>query len=158
MTRLQTLLSLESKAMKHLSSNMTLIYKIIVPTIWTLIVLGLTGFMLWASHNPWVLLTLIMLLPMLGAIRLNWVMYDDHYVFISNGRRQWIYELKQIKSINEGYGTFDPYFELEIYETGGKIRKVDFLPQDQFVYKFTGKHSGNLLELKNKIREAKALS
>jgi hypothetical protein len=50
----------------------------------------------------------------------------------------------------------DPFFELEIFDKNGEIRKVDFLPQDQFVYKITGTHTGNLLELKNKIREAKS--
>jgi hypothetical protein len=110
--------------------------------------------MLWDSHNPWTLLTLIMLLPMLNPIKLNWVMYDDYYVFISNGRKQWVYELKQIKSINEPNGPLDPFFELEIHDNG-KIRKFDFLQQDQFVYSFTGTYGGSLLELKNKIREAK---
>jgi hypothetical protein len=94
---------------------------------------------------------------MLNPIRLNWVMYDDYYVFISNGRRQWVYELKQIKSINESNGRLDPFFELEIYDKNGEIRKVDFVPQDEFVYKFTGTHRGNLLELKNKVREAKSV-
>jgi hypothetical protein len=98
-----------------------------------------------------------MLLPMLNLIKLNWVMYDDYYVFISNGRRQWVYELKQIKAINEPNGPLDPFFKLEIYDKG-EVRKVDFLPQDQFVYKFTGTHGGNLLELKNKIREVKSVN
>jgi hypothetical protein len=117
---------------------------------------SLTGFMFWNSHNPWTLLILLMLLPMLNLIKLNWVTYDDYYVFVSNGRRRWIYELKQIKSINEPNGQMDPFFELEIFDKNGEIRKVDFLPQDQFVYKITGTHTGNLLELKNKIREAKS--
>jgi hypothetical protein len=88
----------------------------VIPTIWTLITLSLTAFILWNSHNPWALLVMIMLLPMLNLIKLNWVMYDDYYVFISNGRRQWVYELKQIKAINESNGPLDPFFKLEIYD------------------------------------------
>ena len=94
---------------------------------------------------------------MLNLVKLNRVVYDDHYVVISNGRRQWVYELKLIKSINESNGPLDPFFELEIYDKG-EIRKFDFLQQDRFVYKFTGTYSGNLLELKNKVREAKAVN
>lgn len=85
-------------------------------------------------------------------------MYDDYYVLISNGRTKWIYELKQVKSINEpNGGPFDPFFELEIRDTDGQIRKFDFLSQDQFVYKFTGTYGGDLLEFENKVRASKVV-
>ena len=85
-------------------------------------------------------------------------MYDEYYVLISNGRKKWIYELKQVKAINEpNGGPFDPFFELEIRDNDGQIRKFDFLSQDQFVYKFTGTYGGDLLEFENKVRAAKAV-
>lgn len=89
---------------------------------------------------------------MLNPIKLKWIMYDDYYVFISNGRTKWIYELKQVKAINEPNGSFDPFFELEIRDKDGVIRKFDFLPHDQFVFKATGKYGGNLMEFENKLR------
>jgi hypothetical protein len=120
-------------------------------------IVGLTSFILWDSHNPWTLLTLGMLLPMITPIRLNWIMYDDCYVFISNGRTKWVYELNQVKSINEpNGGPLDPFFELEIRDNQGQIKKFDFLSQDQFVYKLTGTYGGNLLEFESKIKAAKS--
>jgi hypothetical protein len=144
--------------MKHLSSRLTFVYKILLPTIWTIIIVVLTSFMLWDSHNPWVLLTLLMILPMFNPINLKWIVYDDYYVFISNGRTKWIYELNEVKSINEPNGPLDPFFELEIRDKDGQIKKFDFLPQDQFVYKLTGAYRGNLLEFENKIRAAKSVA
>jgi hypothetical protein len=145
--------------MKHLSSRLTFVYKIVLPTIWTVLIVALTSFMLWDSHNPWALLTLLMLLPMINPIRLNWIMYDDYYVFISNGRTKWVYELNQVKSINEpNGGPFDPFFELEIHDNHGQIRKFDFLSKDQFIYKLTGTYGGNLLEFENRTRAAKSVA
>jgi hypothetical protein len=121
-------------------------------------IVTLTGFILWDSRNPWSLLTLLMLLVMLNPIRLKWIMYDDYYVFISNGRTKWVYELNQVKAINEPNGPLDPFFELEIRDKDGRIKKFDFVPQDQFVYKFTGTYGGDLLEFENKVRAAKSVA
>jgi hypothetical protein len=143
----------------YLSSSLTFIYKIVLPTIWTLIVFGLTGWILLDSHDPWTLLMLLLVLPMLSFIKLNRVSYDDQQVYIFNGRSQQTYELKQIKSMNEGnIGGLDPFFELEINSIEGEVRKVDFLPKmsEQMRYVFTGQLSGRLLEFKNKIRRVKS--
>jgi hypothetical protein len=145
--------------MKHLSSRLTFVYKIILPTIWTVVIVALTSFLLRDSHDPWTLLTLIMLLPIIHCIRLNWIMYDDFYVFISNGRTKVIYKLNQVKSINEpNGGPFDPFFELEVHDDYGQIKKFDFLSQDQFVFKMTGTFGRDLLEFENKIKAAKSVA
>lgn len=141
--------------MKQLSSRFTLIFKYVIPGIWALILLSIAIILLVGMHFLAALLILIMFLPMVNSLKLNWVRFDDFFIFISNGRRQWIYELKQIKSINEPNGIWDPYFELEIYEKNGEVVKFDFMPQDQFVYKITGKYSGTLFDLSERMRELK---
>lgn len=142
--------------MKRISSQLTFVFKYIIPGVWALILLFLAVIALIGLHFMAFLFILILFLPMVNLIKLNWIRFDDYFVFISNGRRQCIYELNQIKSINEPNGIWDPFFELEIYEKNGEVSKFDFMPQDQFVYKITGKYTGTLLELSERIREVKA--
>ena len=86
-------------------------------------------------------------------------MYDDFYVFISNGRTKSVYKLNQVKSVNEpNGGLFDPFFELEVRDDHGQIKKFDFLSQDQFVFKVTGTYGPDLLEFETKIRAAKSVA
>lgn len=142
--------------MKRISSQLTFVFKYIIPGVWAFILLLLAVIALIGLHFMAFLFILILFLPMVNLIKLNWIRFDDYFVFISNGRRQCIYELNQIKSINEPNGIWDPFFELEIYEKNGEVSKFDFMPQDQFVYKITGKYTGTLLELSERIREVKA--
>lgn len=139
--------------MIRISSQLTFVFKYVIPGVWALILLLLAVTALIGLHFMVFLFILILFLPVVNLLKLNWVSFDDFFVFISNGRRQRIYELKQIKSINEPNGIWDPFFELEIYEKNGEVSKFDFMPQDQFVYKITGKYSGTLLELGQRIRE-----
>ena len=139
--------------MKRISSQLTFVFKYVIPGVWALILLLLAVIALIGLHFMAFLFILILFLPVVNLLKLNWVSFDDFFVFISNGRRQRIYELKQIKSINEPNGIWDPFFELEIYEKNGEVIKFDFMPQDQFVYKMAGKYSGTLLELSQRIRE-----
>jgi len=143
----------------YLSSSLTFIYKVIIPTVWTLAILTLVTLIIWTS-NSWVgLLFLVGVLPMWPLTKINEIKYDDKNVYISNFRTHWTYELVNIKSINEGTMPFDPFFELEIFEKSGRVRKVDFMPKvlEQINYMFTDKLSGRLLDLKTKIRETKMI-
>lgn len=91
---------------------------------------------------------------MLLVIKIQQVSYDDKYVYIYNWRTTRTYELKDIKSINEGNMlAFDPFFEIEILDKNGTIKKVDFMPRvfEQLTYMFTKKYTGQLLDFKTKV-------
>jgi len=95
-----------------------------------------------------------MIMPIMIFLKLKRVSYDDNNVYISNWRTNWTYELKNVKAIHEGnIAGLDPFFELEIIEQKGELRKIDFMPKvsEQLNFIFTGKYTGRLLEFKNKI-------
>ena len=52
----------------------------------------------------------------------------------------------------------DPFFELEIIEERGEIRKIQFIPKisEQLNYLFTRKLTGRLLELTIKLKDIKS--
>ena len=69
------------------------------------------------------------------------------------------YEIEKIKSINEADMTsLDPFFELEIMEQRGEVKKVDFTPKffENMTYLLKREYSGQLLELKRRIRALKS--
>ena len=104
------------------------------------------------------LLAPLTLFPFLILIKIQEVKFDEENVYIFNGRTKWTYKLKDIKAINEGsIMTLDPFFELEIIQNGGQIKKVDFMPRiEEFItYTFTGNLTGRLIEIKQKIRDSK---
>jgi hypothetical protein len=109
------------------------------------------------DESPAGLIFLIGTLPMVMFIKLQQVTYDEHQVYVSNFRSSWTYQLRDIKALNEGTMPLDPLFELEIFETNGQIRKVDFMPkvQEHLNYMATERLTGRLLEFKKKIRDAK---
>ncbi|MBI3221342.1 MAG: hypothetical protein HYZ44_17660 [Bacteroidetes bacterium] len=143
---------------KLLTSQLTVFYKIVFPTIWTLIFVGLMIFIFIDSNDPRTFFMVIMILPMLLVIKIQQVSYDDKNVYIYNWRTTQTYELKDIKSINEGnILTFDPFFEIEILAKNGTIKKVDFMPRvfEQLTYMFTKKYTGQLLDFKTKVATSK---
>lgn len=95
---------------------------------------------------------------MVLTIKIQQVSYDDKNIYVYNWRSTKIYELKDIKSINEGSMlTFDPYFQIEIIDKDGAIKKVDFMPKiiEQLTFMFTKKYTGHLLDIKTKILNSK---
>jgi hypothetical protein len=130
-----------------------------MPTIWTLAILTQVTLIIWTSNSLVGLLLLVGVLPVWPLLKICEIKYDDKNVYISNYRKHWTYELVNVKSINEGTIPFDPFFELEIIEKSGHVRKIDFMPKvaEQINYMFTDKLSGRLLDLKIKIRETKMI-
>ena len=144
---------------KNLSSRLTFIYKIIVPTIWTLGILSCIVVAIWDTKNLIWLVFLILVTPILIFVKLEKITYDNKYVYLSNYLTSWTYELKDIKSIRKRDTlSFDPlFFQLLIFEQNGEIRKVKFMPKvfEMMTYIFTAKLNGRLLELREKITAAK---
>jgi hypothetical protein len=143
---------------KYLTSKLTIFYKIIFPAIWTLIIVGLMIFIFIDSHDPKTFLLMLMVLPMLLVMKIQQVSYDDRNIYVYNWRTTRTYELRDIKAINEGnIMSLDPFFEIEIRDKNGTIKKVDFMPKvfEQLTFMFTKKYTGQLLDIKTKITESK---
>ena len=145
---------------KHLSSDWTFVYKIVIPTIWTLVILLIIALVLWDSHDLRAFFILLILLPTFFMIKIKRVTYDDKFIYISNFRTEWTYELSNVKSINEAnMASFDPFFEVEIIEETG-VKKFDFMPRifEYLYYLFNREMTGRLLELKNKINDNRVMT
>lgn len=143
---------------KLLTSRLTFLYKIVFPTIWTLLNLGLMIFIFIQTKDPLTFLIVLMLLPILLTIKLWQVSYDDKNVYLYNWKTRLTFELRDVKAINEGeIASFDPYFEIEIFNKSGSVKKFDFMPRviEQLTFTFTKKYSGHLLDLRSKIIRSK---
>ena len=143
---------------KRLSSQLTIFYKIIVPVTWALIILGLMIFMFIDSRNPMAFLIILMLLPMLLFMNLKQISYDDDNIYVYNWRTTKTYEIKDIKSINEGdIMSLDPFFEIEVRGKSGSVEKIDFMPKtsEQLTFMLTKKYSGRLHEIKTKVVDSR---
>jgi hypothetical protein len=142
---------------KLLTSRLTVFYKLVLPAIWGLINLGLMIFILIKTENPLSFLIILMLLPILTTIKLVQITYDDKQIYIYNWRTTKVYELKDVKAINEGSMTpFDHYFEIEILDKDD-IVKFDFMPKfmEDLTFKFSKRYVGHLMDLRNKIIDSK---
>ncbi len=110
------------------------------------------------SNDPRTFFMIVMVLPMLLTIKIKQVRYDDRNIYVYNWRTTRTYELRDIKAINEGnMMSLDPFFEIEIRDKDGTIKKVDFMPKvfEQLTFMFTKKYSGHLLDIKTKIIDSK---
>ena len=115
---------------KQLSSKLTFIYKFVIPPIWTLILLGLSIFIIIDSQEWLALLMLLMIFIMIPFINLKRVSYDDEYLYISNWFTEKKFDLWKLKKINEGEMTgLDPFFQLEIVGKDNELVKFDFMPR-----------------------------
>lgn len=148
-------MQLPSMDKKKSSSSLTFVYKVFFPAIWAIMIAGLTGFTYWESGNEWTFLILLMILPMLIFVKIKSISFDNDFIFVSNGLRMEKYEMERLKSVNEGnIMSLDPFFELEILDNNGEVKKIDFMPKigEQLKYQFTGKITGRLGELKESLR------
>jgi hypothetical protein len=139
---------------KQLSSKLTFILKFVIPPIWTLILLGLSIFIIIDSQEWLALLMLLVIFIMIPFINLKRVSYDDEYLYISNWFTEKKFDLWKLKKINEGEMTgLDPFFQLEIVGKDNELVKFDFMPRfnEATKYLFSRQLSGRLLELKQKI-------
>lgn len=101
---------------------------------------------------------ILMVLPMLLTLKIKQVSYDDENIYVYNWRTTRTYELRDIKTISEGnIMSLDPFFEIEIRDKDGTIKKVDFMPKvfEQMTFMFTKKYTGHLLDIKTRIIDSK---
>jgi hypothetical protein len=93
-----------------------------------------------------------MILPIIIVFKIKLVSFDNEHIFISNGRTETTYNISDLKSINEPYNIYDPFFEIELIGKNGRTEKFDFMArfEEQWSYVFLGQITGRLLELKNK--------
>jgi len=112
-----------------------------------------------ANGDPLGLLGLFFLLPIIFTYKLSKVMFDDTFVYVQAWFSKEKFELKRVKSINEGdLSSMDPYFQLEILaDDNGTIRKIEFAPKnwESLEYFFRKKYVGRLLMFKRHVERAK---
>jgi hypothetical protein len=143
---------------KKLSSKLTIVYKIFLPILWIMLIVGLTTFIFLDSNDPKTFLMLFMLIPILLLIKIQQITYDNERIYIQNWRSTKTFELKNIIAINEGsIISLDPFFEIEIKTVDGTIIKIEFMPKVSELLNFmlTNKYTGNLFDLKSKIIDIK---
>jgi len=142
----------------QLSSSLTFGYKVF-GIFWGLITILLFLIITIGTKDPLGLVMLLMLLPSIVFLRLNKITFDENFVYVTKWMTEEKYEIEKIKSINEADMTsLDPFFELEIMEQRGEVKKVDFTPKffENMTYLLKREYSGQLLELKRRIRALKS--
>jgi len=140
---------------KDLSGKLTYVFKFVLPFIWTgLVIFGALSIYKMNGEKWTFLLLFVMLLPLLLVFKPKFVSYDDQHIYISNGRTRRIFDIANLKSINEPYNFNDPFFEIELHEDDGQTAKFEFIARldEQLDYYVSGELTGRLLELKNKIQ------
>ena len=140
---------------KELSGKLTYVYKFIPPFVWTGLVIFGTLSIYKMNGERWTLLLLfVMLLPMLLVLKPKLVSYDDRHIYVSSGRTKRTFDITKLKSINEPYNFNDAFFEIELYDDDGQTLKFEFIARidEQVDYYVSGKLSGRLLELKERIQ------
>ncbi len=142
---------------KQLSSRLTFGYKIF-GLIWGVFTVLVIVVFIIGTKDLLGLFMLVALLPSIVFLRLNKITYDENFVYVTKWWTEQKYEIKKIKSINEADMTsMDPFFELEIIEQKGELKKVDFMPRflENLTYFLKKEYSGQLLELRTKIEKLK---
>lgn len=143
----------------ELSSRLTLVYKIF-GLVWGILVTVLIIMYAIGTANPFVLLLLLVfLLPTIITYKLSKVTFDDNFVYVKTWLTEEKFELRKVKSINEGdLMAMDPFFQLEIISDDNKtIKKIEFAPKqfESLEYFFRKKYGGRLLVLKRQVERAK---
>jgi hypothetical protein len=122
---------------------------------WTTATVGVVVFSVIGTHNFWGLALLILTIPFIGLTNIYQIRYDQNNIYIRKWRECETIELLKVKSINAGDPlSWDPFFQLEIVDHIGEIRKVNFMPDmiESFHYLFTKRFIGQLLDFKIQIR------
>ena len=143
--------------MKNLSTSLTIFYKLFGLFMCTVTVVAVTLFII-GTHNLLGLLMLLIIIPFIGLANVYQVKYDDKNVYLKKWTTNETIDLIKVKSINEGdLLGFDPYFEIEITDDLGGLRKINFIPSifEFFHYFWTKKLIGQLLDFKIQIRDLK---
>ena len=143
--------------MKNLSTRLTIFYKI-MGLLWIIATIVVVIVFIIGTHDFWGLALLILTIPFFGLVNIYQIRYDDRNVYIKKWSEPETFDLSKIKSINEGdLFSWDPFFQLEIIDDMGEIRKVNFMPDlvESFHYFFTKRFIGQLLDFKIQIRNLK---
>lgn len=143
--------------MKNLSTPLTFLYKC-WGLLWILLTVTVVILFINGTGNLWGLVMLLMIVPFIGLINTHQIKYDENYVYLKKWSKSERVELTKVKSINEGdLFSLDPYFELEIIDDQGELRKINFLPGviESLHYFFTKRQIGQLMDFKIKVRNLK---
>src|SRR5258708_4921114 len=141
--------------MKNLSTSLTILYKVFGLFMCTVTIVAVTLFLI-GTHDLLGLLMLLMIIPFIGLINVYQVKYDDKNIYLKKWSSKETIDLLKVKSINEGdLLSFDPYFEIEMKDDFGGLRKINFIPSifEFFHYFWTKKLIGQLLDFKILIRD-----
>lgn len=141
---------------KQLTSRLTFIYKFGVPTIWTIVVLGIIGLTFLDSGGQVAsFLPLIMLLAIIPFTRLKAITFDERQIYISDGFEVKTFDIDKLKSINAGHLIgFKPFWDIRLVDKKGEIIKVHFMPKltEQMYYYMTGENKGQMKEIKEIVK------
>jgi hypothetical protein len=143
--------------MKNLSSPLTFAFKYLA-VLWIVVIVVVVCIVLIMTHSFWGLALLVTLIPFVGMANCYQIKYDDKNIYI----KKWVireeFNLAMIKSINEGeLFSWDPFFQLEVMDEDGTIRKVNFMPDwvESLDYLITKRYVGQLLDFKIQLRNVR---
>lgn len=134
--------------MKHLSTSMTIVYKILA-LLFTLAIFTLTVFFIIDTHQVLGILIMLMAIPSLLVLNVYHVSYDHQTIYIRKWFSTETFEFSNVKSIYDADPfSLDPFFQLEIVDDEGELRKLNFIPDmvEAYHFYFTRRYVGHLLD------------
>lgn len=139
--------------MDRVSSSLTIVLRIVIPTVWLVTVISLVVLLSWAVigraqifSNPiiWLALLLIIGSGVAFIYFILWRLYrvdmDHKYVYVSNYFRTYKYSLKDIESI-VGISLFpDRIFRIRLKSKGSFGKNIYFLASQKLWQDFIDEH------------------
>lgn len=143
----------------NLSSRLTFVYKFFGLVFGLLSIFSVMALVIGKENPIYLLLLLPFLLPTIITYKLSNVTFDDNYVYVRTWFNEVKYELRNVKSINEGdITTMDPFFQLEIFGDDKRtIEKIEFAPKqfESLEYFFRKTYGQRLFMFKRQVERAK---
>jgi hypothetical protein len=146
--------------MQRVSSQLTIMLRIFVPTVWVTFVLSLAIILLWSIRgkagllaNPiiWIALLLILGTGIVFIYFFLWKLYrvdmDDRFVYISNYFRTYKYPYNDIAAIRDANIGKNRIFVIELKSKGSFGRKIHFLASQVLWQDFIKTHPVQLAPL-----------
>jgi hypothetical protein len=140
--------------MKNLSTPLTIVYKVFGLFMCAVTLVAVMLFII-GTHNLLGLAMLLMMIPFIRLVNVYQVKYDDKNIHLKKWTKKETIDLIRVKSINEGdLLSLDPYFEIEMTDGLGGLRKINFIPDifESFHFFWTKRLIGQLLDFKILIR------
>lgn len=139
--------------MQRVSSQLTIVLRIVLPTVWFTTIVSLVVLLLWAVRgkaglfsNPYLWVGLLLILGS-GLILIKWLLWryyridmDERYVYVTNYFKTYKYPLSDIERITTSKMLPDRIFCIHLKAKGTFGQDIQFLASQALWKDYLGNH------------------